>query len=90
LIADKMLKALHPPFCIEGQDVVVTVCAGIALYPDHGADSITLIQKADQAMYAAKRAGKKMFAVCFRVLLRRSNWWQKSETSSPSDSDIGA
>jgi diguanylate cyclase (GGDEF)-like protein len=58
-----MLKALHPPFRIEGQDVVVTVCAGIAPYPDHGADSITLIQKADQAMYAAKRAGKNVCRV---------------------------
>jgi predicted signal transduction protein with EAL and GGDEF domain len=60
LIADKMLKALHPHYRIEGQDVVVTGCVGIALYPDHGADSITLIQKADQAMYAAKRTGKNV------------------------------
>jgi diguanylate cyclase (GGDEF)-like protein len=31
---------------------------GVATYPEHGADAATLLERADQAMYAAKQAGR--------------------------------
>jgi diguanylate cyclase (GGDEF)-like protein len=34
------------------------VSIGIASYPEHGADFQTIMDKADQAMYASKAAGK--------------------------------
>lgn len=37
--------------------------AGVALYPDHAHDPRTLIHKADEAMYRAKRAGKNQCIV---------------------------
>ncbi len=56
LVARKIMKGLEPPFMIEGLPIAVEVSIGIALYPDHGADADTLIQRADVAMYAAKQS----------------------------------
>jgi diguanylate cyclase (GGDEF)-like protein len=43
-------------FTVEGVDLVVDASIGLALAPDHGADAATLLQRADVAMYQAKRA----------------------------------
>ncbi|MDP2324095.1 MAG: sensor domain-containing diguanylate cyclase [Gammaproteobacteria bacterium] len=43
----------------DGQPLVqVTISAGIATFPVHGIDREALIQSADQALYASKRAGR--------------------------------
>lgn len=54
-VVKKVLKALERPFVLAGQQVDVSASFGIAHFPDHGNDSVTLMQKADVAMYAAKR-----------------------------------
>ena len=49
----------------EGADaptVDVAVSLGVAVFPDHGRDPQTLLQRADQAMYSAKRGGRNRFA----------------------------
>ncbi len=55
-ISERLLRALERPFVIEGQDVEIGASIGAALYPDHGADGDRLMQRADLAMYSAKRA----------------------------------
>lgn len=57
VVIQKILKALEEPFLIENLPIAVEASIGIALYPDHGADAETLFQRADVAMYAAKRTG---------------------------------
>jgi len=57
LVIQKILRALEMPFVIEGIPIIVEGSIGIALYPDHGTDPDSLIQKADVAMYGAKRSG---------------------------------
>jgi diguanylate cyclase (GGDEF)-like protein len=42
----------------EGQHMHVTCSCGIAVYPDHAADTERLIERADGAMYEAKQSGK--------------------------------
>ncbi len=57
-VAHKIIEALAKPMMIEDLPVVVDVGIGIAVYPDHGANAETLLQRADVAMYTAKEIGK--------------------------------
>jgi diguanylate cyclase (GGDEF)-like protein len=57
VVAQKILQSLEKPFIIEGLPIVVESSIGIAVYPDHGANADSLIQRADVAMYAAKETG---------------------------------
>ncbi len=57
LVARKITKILEFPFDIEGLPIDVEASIGIVLYPDHGSDADSLIQRADVAMYAAKQTG---------------------------------
>jgi diguanylate cyclase (GGDEF)-like protein/PAS domain S-box-containing protein len=61
-LVEKLLDQVNKPCALgEGANApVVTVgCSmGMALFPDHGRDPQTLLLHADQAMYAAKRAGR--------------------------------
>ncbi len=56
-IAQQVVDSLETPFAVEGQSIGLGASVGIALYPEDGADSETLLRHADVAMYVAKRAG---------------------------------
>ncbi|WP_391120137.1 diguanylate cyclase domain-containing protein [Psychrobacillus sp. L3] len=62
-IASTILHKLKEPFDIKDNQIMVTPSIGIAVYPEHGQDSETLIKHADKAMYQAKKAGKNNYAV---------------------------
>jgi diguanylate cyclase (GGDEF)-like protein len=55
-VAGRMAASLEEPFVIQGLAIDVEPSIGIALYPDHGTDVDTLLQRADVAMYVAKGA----------------------------------
>jgi diguanylate cyclase (GGDEF)-like protein len=57
-LADKLLEAFCQPFQLRGQHCQVGLTIGYTLAPSDGADETTLLQRADAAMYAGKRAGK--------------------------------
>lgn len=56
-VAEKIRLALTRPFLLADQQLLVAPSIGLALFPDHGADSRQLLQRADSAMYRAKRDG---------------------------------
>ncbi|NLD75656.1 MAG: EAL domain-containing protein [Acidimicrobiales bacterium] len=56
-VAERIRKTLAEPFLIEDVRLQSNASIGIALYPDHARDVSTLIQRADVAMYLAKRTG---------------------------------
>jgi diguanylate cyclase (GGDEF)-like protein len=43
---------------LDGQPVRLTLSAGVAVYPEHGDNVATLLQAADEALYAAKNGGR--------------------------------
>jgi diguanylate cyclase (GGDEF)-like protein len=53
-------SALEEPVDIEGLSIDVGASVGIALFPDHAVDGVTLLQRAEVAMYAAKRAVRQV------------------------------
>jgi diguanylate cyclase (GGDEF)-like protein len=53
-VAERIRASLEAPLVVRGVPLVIEASIGIALYPEHGADVDTLIQRADVAMYAAK------------------------------------
>lgn len=60
--AEKILAAIPSDLEIGGKKMGVTPSIGIAIYPEHGENLETLIQHADDAMYASKNAGRATFA----------------------------
>ncbi len=57
-VADKIIASLATPIAVDGHELGVTVSLGMAIYPDHAVDMQSLIDAADQAMFAAKDAGR--------------------------------
>lgn len=53
--ARKILNAVQTPMNLEGRNFDINVSLGIAMYPDQGEATGLLMQRADVAMYAAKR-----------------------------------
>ena len=53
--ADRLLDALAKPFAVAGLTLYVAASIGIAVAPEHGEDTATLLRRADVAMYEAKR-----------------------------------
>ena len=57
-VARRIGQALDQPFLLNGIAVATRASIGIVLSPEHGDDAETLLQRADVAMYAAKRGGR--------------------------------
>jgi diguanylate cyclase len=55
--AHGLLRSLERPFLSGDHALEITASIGIATYPDHGQAAETLLQRADVAMYVAKRSG---------------------------------
>ena len=55
-LAQRLQDALRRPFALRGIAVELEASIGVALCPDHGRDVGTLVQRADVAMYDAKRS----------------------------------
>lgn len=68
-VLERVLNEIQRPMVLERQELCVTCSIGLSLYPSDGADSLTLIQHADAAMYSAKEGGKNNF----RFFTRRLN-----------------
>ncbi len=61
MVAAKLVEQHNRSFVVAGQDVVVTLSVGIAMYPNDGTDFEDLSKSADVAMYQAKQAGRNTF-----------------------------
>jgi diguanylate cyclase (GGDEF)-like protein len=60
-MAQRVLEALAQPVRVDGQELNVAASIGIAIAPEDGADSDTLLKNADLALYQAKEAGRATY-----------------------------
>ena len=65
-IAERVIEAVHEPIAVAGSEVSIGVSLGIALAEDGPGDDTwvdDLVRRADDAMYAAKRAGRGRYVL---------------------------
>lgn len=63
-IAQKILDAQQAPIEVQpGAMEKIGMSIGIALYPEHGDNALSVRKHADQAMYVVKRQGKNNYAL---------------------------
>lgn len=55
-IVTEIATIFEKPFIIEEHPLLIQASIGVALYPAHGSDALTLLRRADVAMYNAKEA----------------------------------
>ncbi|MFB2641030.1 diguanylate cyclase domain-containing protein [Shewanella bicestrii] len=60
VLTQKITQAVTAPYIIHERKLRIGVSIGSAIFPCHGTDAKTLINYADQAMYAVKKANKLM------------------------------
>lgn len=60
-IAEKLIHAFQEPFSIEGHLLYTTLSIGIALSPNDGSTTESLLKNADTAMYRAKNEGRNTY-----------------------------
>jgi diguanylate cyclase (GGDEF)-like protein/PAS domain S-box-containing protein len=61
-VAQNIITALGAPFALGDELAFVSASIGITLYPDDAAEIDSLLKNADQALYAAKDAGRNRYS----------------------------
>jgi diguanylate cyclase (GGDEF)-like protein/PAS domain S-box-containing protein len=61
-VAQAILQKLAEPYRLENNEIYVSASIGITLYPDDASEIDALLKNADQAMYAAKNAGRSRYS----------------------------
>lgn len=59
--ASQLVNVVHHPFILNDETAVVSMSAGIAVFPNNGLTVSELIKNADIAMYNAKNSGKNSY-----------------------------
>jgi EAL domain-containing protein (putative c-di-GMP-specific phosphodiesterase class I) len=57
----RVMESISAPYTLDAERVVVTASIGYTVFPQDDADADALLRHADQAMYAAKQAGRNRF-----------------------------
>lgn len=71
-------EAVEEPFTVDGQQVRIGMSLGIALVPEDGTDSRSILRSADEALYVAKERRNY-----------RSIWWETAEHAGIHSQDNG-
>jgi diguanylate cyclase (GGDEF)-like protein len=58
-IHDRITAAFGKPLAVSGHDIPITVRAGLARYPENGADAEALLQNAEAALHKARNTGER-------------------------------
>ncbi len=61
-VAGKLVRTLQQPINVAGQPCAVTAAVGLALYPDHGKDANSLLQRASAQAGSVATLGSEGFA----------------------------
>jgi len=62
-ILEKIIERMSLECIVDGTNVPIGASIGVAIFPDDGQDSESLVKKADRAMYEVKKTGKSGFKI---------------------------
>ena len=71
-VARRLQDTFVAPFKIGSDELFITTSIGIAMYPDDGVDSETLLRNADAAMVDAKRHGRNSYSFYMKEMNARA------------------
>lgn len=71
-VAKKIINVMKQPFVIGDHVLNVGASLGIAVFPEHGADALSLLKNADTSMYYAKEQGRQNFQFYFAEMRTRA------------------
>jgi diguanylate cyclase (GGDEF)-like protein/PAS domain S-box-containing protein len=61
VLAERLIASVSQPIDFNGTSLVVGASVGISVYPSCALESAVLIERADSAMYCAKKGGRNAF-----------------------------
>ncbi len=62
-MANRIIKHISEPLCIDNKELFITASMGVSIFPDDSNDIETLLKNADIALYRAKEESRNKF--CF-------------------------
>lgn len=60
-VSERIMTAMAFPFNLTGQEIYLSACIGISVYPNDGKDAMTLAKNADTALHRAKEGGRNRY-----------------------------
>lgn len=60
-VNQRIIREVSRPYWINGKEVKISTSIGVANYPDDASSSTDLIERADQALYVSKNAGRGVY-----------------------------
>ncbi len=79
-VAQKLIDSVRAPMRCGGHDLTISASCGIAVYPENGHDTETLLKAADIAMYRAKEGGRDAYRLFNPDMNAAAKWRLTVET----------
>ncbi|QNN46543.1 EAL domain-containing protein [Thermomonas brevis] len=71
--AQRLVEVVAEPVMLDGSEVRVAACCGIAIAGEHGREALELVGDADLALYRAKKEGRGQVCVFLPALREEAN-----------------
>lgn len=71
--AERIINEMAKPFLIGSHEVFITCSTGISIYPFESDDALSLVKKADAAMYYSKSAGRNNYSFYAPSMLQQGS-----------------
>ncbi|WP_343033032.1 putative bifunctional diguanylate cyclase/phosphodiesterase [Arthrobacter zhaoguopingii] len=78
-VLERLSSAVEVPFSIDGRRVTIGMSMGLALFPEDGFDTASLLKSADEALYEVKTRKHG-----------RRRWWELAAEIPPASAGAGA